>query len=98
MSPFEVVVSVLFWVSVSGVAYAYLGYPILVWALAAAFGRRRESPGEYNEEGAFVSVLIIAHNEEDVIAARVENALALECGADRLEIIDERVVWQRHEQ
>jgi glycosyltransferase involved in cell wall biosynthesis/cellulose synthase/poly-beta-1,6-N-acetylglucosamine synthase-like glycosyltransferase len=87
MSPFEVVVSVLFWVSVSGVAYAYLGYPALVWTLAAAFGRRRESPGEYNEEAAFVSVLIIAHNEEDVIAARVENALALEYGADHLEII-----------
>jgi glycosyltransferase involved in cell wall biosynthesis len=87
MSPLEVVVSVLFWVSVGVVAYAYLGYPIVAWAMAAVFGRRREAPGECNEEAVFVSVLIIAHNEEDVIAARVENALALEYGADRYEII-----------
>jgi glycosyltransferase involved in cell wall biosynthesis len=34
-----------------------------------------------------VSVLIAAHNEEDVIAERIANALALDYPADRLEIV-----------
>src|SRR5580765_5491557 len=87
MSSSEIVFRVLFWLSAGVVAYAYVGYPLLVWALAAAFGRRRESPGESRVDAAFVSVLIVAHNEEDVIADRLENALALEYAPDRLEII-----------
>jgi glycosyltransferase involved in cell wall biosynthesis/cellulose synthase/poly-beta-1,6-N-acetylglucosamine synthase-like glycosyltransferase len=87
MSSFEIVIRVLFWLSIGGVAYAYLGYPIAVWALAAAFGRRRESPGECSAGAPFVSVLIVAHNEEDVIAARLENALNLDYAPDRVEII-----------
>jgi len=87
MTPVEIVISVFFWLCVVGVAYAYVGYPVAAWALGAAFGRRREPPARDHDDVPFVSVLITAHNEEDVIADRIANALALEYWPDRFEII-----------
>jgi glycosyltransferase involved in cell wall biosynthesis/cellulose synthase/poly-beta-1,6-N-acetylglucosamine synthase-like glycosyltransferase len=82
--------ALVFWLCVLGVVYAYAGYPLTVWALASLFGRSRENPAAAQIDDAhapFVSVLIAAHNEEDVIADRLANALALDHPADRLEII-----------
>jgi cellulose synthase/poly-beta-1,6-N-acetylglucosamine synthase-like glycosyltransferase len=81
----EVAVSI-FWLCVSVVLYTYVGYPIAVYIFAAIFGRRVEPPPP-SREAPLVSVLIAAHNEEDVIGERIRNALALEYPHDRLEIV-----------
>ena len=86
-SSFDAWISVLFWLCIGGVVYAYIGYPLVIWTLAAAFGRRREPPRQPNRSMPFVSVLIVAHDEEDVIAERVTNALALDYPADRIELV-----------
>jgi glycosyltransferase involved in cell wall biosynthesis len=84
----ELLVSVLFWLCVSGVLYAYVGYPGVVWSCAAAFGRRRVPPRlQGSQRLPFVSVLIVAHNEEECIGARVDNALAVDYPRERLEIV-----------
>ena len=84
----ELLVPVLFWLCVSGVLYAYVGYPGVVWACAAAFGRRRVPPRlQGSQRLPFVSVLIVAHNEEECIGARVDNALAVDYPRERLEIV-----------
>ena len=31
--------TILFWISLSMLVYIYLGYPLLLWALAGVFGR-----------------------------------------------------------
>src|SRR5215212_7041914 len=55
--------------------------------VAVMFGRRRERPEDASGTVPFVSVLIVAHDEEAVIAERVRNALALEYPSHRMEIV-----------
>jgi glycosyltransferase involved in cell wall biosynthesis len=87
MTSGDFVVSVLFWFCLTGVAYTYVGYPAVVWACGAAFGRRKVAPRECVGRQPFVSVLIVAHDEQDSIGARLENALAVDYPPDRLEIV-----------
>jgi glycosyltransferase involved in cell wall biosynthesis len=87
MTPVEIFVTVMFWACVVGVAYTYAGYPVAISVLAAMFGRRRERPEDASGTVPFVSVLIVAHDEETVIAERVRNALALEYPPHRMEIV-----------
>ncbi len=74
----------LFWSLCGLIAYAYVGYPLLIWALSRVLGRRRR-PDDSHQPA--VSLLIPAYNEERVIAAKLENALAQDYPAERLEII-----------
>ena len=74
---------IAFWVSVVLLAYIYFGYPLVAVVRAKVSARlwlRR--PVE-----PFVSIVVIAHNEEDRIAARSENLLALDYPARRREIV-----------
>lgn len=76
-------VETIFWCAVGAIAYAYVGYPALVWAL----GRLFERPVRRADVTPRVSVIIAAYNEERDIAAKLENTLALDYPADRLEVI-----------
>ena len=64
-------------------AYTWLGYPAILWTLRQIFGTppRRESC-----QPTF-SVIVAAYNEEAHIAAKLEDCLALEYPADRVEIL-----------
>jgi cellulose synthase/poly-beta-1,6-N-acetylglucosamine synthase-like glycosyltransferase len=72
----------LFWAAFALTAYTYVGYPALVGLLAHLFGRRHWT-GEIEPT---VSLLIPAHDEAVVIAAKLDNALALDYPRDRLQI------------
>jgi cellulose synthase/poly-beta-1,6-N-acetylglucosamine synthase-like glycosyltransferase len=64
-------------------AYAFVGYPLLVRGLALLRPRPfRPAPIEPT-----VSFLIAAYNEEAVIAEKLENTLALDYPRDKLEIV-----------
>lgn len=63
--------------------YVYLGYPLLIRALAALWPRPVRARGGEPP----VSVVIVAHNEAARIAGRLENLLALDYPQDRLEIL-----------
>jgi glycosyltransferase involved in cell wall biosynthesis len=73
----------LFWLSVLFVVYAYAGYPACVWALSAV--RRR--PVRSAPILPRVSFIITAHNEEKLIAAKLENTLTQDYPTDRFDII-----------
>jgi cellulose synthase/poly-beta-1,6-N-acetylglucosamine synthase-like glycosyltransferase len=75
------------WVCVAAVAYAYAGYPVLIYVCSRLFGRGGEPPTVRKDDLPRVSLLIAAHNEERVIEARIINALATDYPADRLEIV-----------
>jgi biofilm PGA synthesis N-glycosyltransferase PgaC len=78
---------VLFWACALLVLYAYVGYPVLMWRLARRF-RRSSEPAAWSDADALpVTLVITAHNEEGVIARRLDNALAAEYPADRLRIV-----------
>jgi len=76
---------VVFWAAAAMLAYIYLGYPLLVAALAAVAGHpwRREEAAE----PPGVSFIVPAHNEETVIAQKVRNCLGLDYPPSLLEVI-----------
>ena len=76
--------AVLFWLSVALIAYTHLGYPLLLRVLTRF---RRARPYEKLDPLPMVSLIIAAHDEEEVIEAKVENALALEFPRELLEVI-----------
>jgi cellulose synthase/poly-beta-1,6-N-acetylglucosamine synthase-like glycosyltransferase len=69
--------------SLALVAYTYVGYPLLATLLAALAAR----PHRTAAIEPSVSLIILAHNEEAAIGAKLENTLALDYPADRLEIV-----------
>ncbi len=79
--------AIVFWGCFAAVAFAYLGYPLLVFALSRLFGRRPAPPPAGEAGLPVVSLLIAAHNEEADIEDRVKNALALDYPAGKLEIV-----------
>ena len=84
----SMLLQVVCWACLGFVAYAYVGYPVLIWCLSGSLGRRRQSSMDGDTaELPRLSVLIAAHNEAGIIAARLENALALDYPKDRLEVV-----------
>lgn len=89
---------VVFWVAVIGLAvpvYAYLGYPIVLFVLAAMAqtGRdayylfHRRDRRTRSEKRRFVSVIVAAHNEAEVVGQTVKNLLQVNYPPDRYEVI-----------
>lgn len=87
MSSHEAILEAIFWGCLVAVAFAYLGYPLLILFLARVLGRRPESPELDEARLPVVSLLIAAHNEERDIEARILNALALDYPAGKFEIV-----------
>lgn len=78
----------IFWGSVAGLVHTHVTYPLSLAALARLRERRGASPGEPpSPEPPRASLIIAAFDEEEVIAAKVADALALDYPRDRLELI-----------
>ncbi|MCH7575725.1 MAG: glycosyltransferase family 2 protein [Candidatus Marinimicrobia bacterium] len=78
----------MFWLSLIGLVYTYLGYPVIISALVWAKKKRlkivlRGSPDHL----PLVSLLIPAYNEEAVIRQKVANSLELDYPRSHLEIV-----------
>lgn len=73
----------LFWASAGFLAYIYAGFPVFL-LLRGMLVRR---PVVYGDCRPTVSVIISVYNEEQVIARKLENTLALEYPRDQMEII-----------
>jgi cellulose synthase/poly-beta-1,6-N-acetylglucosamine synthase-like glycosyltransferase len=77
------VLEALFWASAALIVYTHAGYPLLLWLVA----RGRRPAREPLVELPRVSLIVAAYDEEQVIAAKVRNALELDYPRDRLELI-----------
>src|SRR6185436_20238027 len=75
--------ALLFWISVAGAAYVYVGYPalLLLWA------RLRPRPVKCGEPEVGVSIVIAARNEASRLPARIDNLVSLDFPASRRQII-----------
>ena len=76
--------TVVLWVAVALILYSYAGYPLLL-LLRAALQRRTDRDRRPFEPT--VTMLIVAHNEESVIEAKLKNCLSLDYPKDRLEVL-----------
>ncbi len=80
------VVVILFWGSVALLVYAHIGYPLLL-ALFGSLRGRREHRWPQQQPLPFVSVIVAAYAEEDVIARRIANLRDLIFPRSKLEVI-----------
>jgi cellulose synthase/poly-beta-1,6-N-acetylglucosamine synthase-like glycosyltransferase len=80
--------AILFWLSCALLVWTQLGYRL---ALGLAVRLRGPAPARARpaapQELPALSLIIAAHDEQEVIAAKVANALALDYPRDRLEVI-----------
>lgn len=76
----------VFWICAGLILYTHLGYPLVLWALTRLRRRPTPEPTAWDEPPR-VSLIVAAYDEEEVIAARVANALALDYPRERLELI-----------
>lgn len=73
----------LFWISALGVVYSYLIYPLVLLVLPKRPATSEPAPAE----PPFLTVVVTVHNEERRVRAKIENTLATDYPADRLEVI-----------
>lgn len=75
--------TLLFWGCAAYLVYVYAGFPLLV----ILRGRLHPRPFTRGRIEPKVSMIIAAHNEADVIGAKVESVLSLDYPQERLEIV-----------
>ncbi len=79
-------IAIVFWVAIGLIAYTHVGYPLVLRALLALRRRPTLRPGTWDESPR-VSLIVAAYDEQDAIAAKVADALALDYPRERLELI-----------
>jgi cellulose synthase/poly-beta-1,6-N-acetylglucosamine synthase-like glycosyltransferase len=83
--------AILFWLGAGAILYTHLGYPLLLIGVARVKKERRpfkpRGASSASDDLPTVSLIVPAYDEEDVIADKVANALALDYPRDRLQII-----------
>lgn len=80
---------ILFWISLFIVFYTYIGYGIVLYILVKikeTFRKPVHYPMPADEELPEVTLFIAAYNEEDVVDEKMQNCLALDYPADKLQI------------
>jgi cellulose synthase/poly-beta-1,6-N-acetylglucosamine synthase-like glycosyltransferase len=80
---------IVFWLCAGLIVWTQAGYAAALAVLDRALGGRRVAAGagHHAVELPDLSVIVAAHDEERVIAAKVQNALALDYPRERLEVI-----------
>ncbi|HEX6687302.1 MAG TPA: glycosyltransferase [Solirubrobacterales bacterium] len=79
-------IATIFWICAALIVYTHLAYPLVLRVLVGMRRRPTLSPGSWDEPPS-VSLIVAAFDEEEVIAAKVANALALDYPRERLELI-----------
>jgi cellulose synthase/poly-beta-1,6-N-acetylglucosamine synthase-like glycosyltransferase len=90
------VLEIVFWLACAAIVWTQLGYALALALLARVLGRgaagprerpRAEGPPKRELEPPSLSLIVAAHDEGTVIAAKVANALALDYPRELLEVI-----------
>src|SRR5262245_26220421 len=79
----HIIVQVAFWLSAALLLCVFLGYPLIMLLLSLR-SSRQVTPAHHLPS---VSLIISAYNEQQVMEAKLENALALDYPKHRLEIM-----------
>lgn len=76
-------ITIVFWASVGLLGYVYVLYPALVSFLAARFGR----PVNRGDISPRVTIILTVYNEEDCIAAKLDNLSSLNYPRELIDIL-----------
>ena len=75
---------IFYWFSFTLLLFAYALYPIILWLIGQFI---KTDSKKYNNIQPFVTILIAAHNESNIIKEKIENCLSLDYPAEKMEII-----------
>jgi cellulose synthase/poly-beta-1,6-N-acetylglucosamine synthase-like glycosyltransferase len=78
---------ILFWLSCGLIVWTHAGYGAALALIARVRPARARRAPEQQSPAPALSLIVAAHDEETVIGARVENALALDYPRELLEVI-----------
>ena len=91
-----IALEVVFWLCAGLIVYTHAGYPLVLRALVATRRRPTIEP-RVAEAPPTVTLVVAAYDEQDVIEAKIANALALDYPRERLELIvafsDANCLW-----
>lgn len=76
--------NIVFLVSVSGIAWAMVGYPLFLFFLSKV--KRAENKLDYSFEPT-VTVMVTAHNEESVIKDKLDNIINLDYPKEKIDCL-----------
>lgn len=85
VTPLQIVATVVFWVSVILLVYNYIGLYLYLGLISRKKGETQSTSSE--EDLPSVTVIIPAHNEEDIIAKRIQNILHQDYQPDRINVV-----------
>jgi len=77
--------ALLFWLMAVGAVFSYFIYPLILIALNRFYGRQLQTADE--GPALPLTVIVTAYNEKARIREKIENTLALEYPADKLELV-----------
>jgi cellulose synthase/poly-beta-1,6-N-acetylglucosamine synthase-like glycosyltransferase len=77
-------VKTLFWLSLTLLAYAYVGYPLLLVAICALGGGRETKRDDVTPT---ITMIVPVYNGAEIIADKLEHLFALEYPKERMEIV-----------
>lgn len=80
-------IEIVFWCVVLGVTYSYFIYPLLLKLLPKVRRITSITPSEMDDDLPSLSFIITAFNEQEAIAAKLDNTLLAEYPEEKLEII-----------
>ncbi len=73
----------IFWMAAALIGYSYLGYPGWLWVKSKWSPR----PVRRSHDEPTVSAILVVRNEEAVVARKLDNLLALDYPAEKLEVV-----------
>jgi cellulose synthase/poly-beta-1,6-N-acetylglucosamine synthase-like glycosyltransferase len=79
-----IVLKVIFWASLAALLWTHVLYPLAIAGLARLRPRPARADAGFRPR---IALVVAAYNEDDVIAAKLENALALDYPRDLLRIV-----------
>jgi poly-beta-1,6-N-acetyl-D-glucosamine synthase len=77
----------VFWIAAALVSYSYLGYPVWLWVRSRWSPRPVRRGLVEGQSAPAVSAVMVVHNEEVVIARKLENLLTLDYPQEQLEVV-----------
>jgi glycosyltransferase involved in cell wall biosynthesis len=81
-------VTFILWFCLAYLAYIYIGYPLLLYSISLfVHPHHALSPTSSANYLPSVSLIITAHNEEEIIVEKIRNSFSLDYPTDKLEIL-----------
>jgi len=78
---------IIFWLSLFGIFYAYIGYPFVLYAIRKVSGYANNINRDGSDYEPGISIIIPVFNEEKIIGEKIENMRLLNYPEDKLEIL-----------